>query len=321
MMKRQLDKKASGHFEDFRGNNIAFNCPVCDKVFIVSGLSDKKGRECPNCGKSRGFVDERGENASIEYDDETKVDPGKLVFFIGAGFTKAIADTAPTGNDFLVKAFGPDWDFSDGHRVRDLKNFLVSVYHPLQDEASYPRVEDVLSLLDYCISAGRPLNKEFDLESLARLRGTLVYIISHMIRESFRRHGRQELARKFVHKAHKLARQLVVISTNYDIVLDNALLSEAKSCNYGIRLRKSVGLPGKPNQRASADPSYDEHWHYHDEFTTKETDGKLNKGGILHLKLHGSLNWVYCPKCDEIDITIAGRGRPICCRTTTTRSA
>ncbi|HME32464.1 MAG TPA: hypothetical protein VKG65_06920 [Terriglobales bacterium] len=68
MTTRKLQKNASGHFEDFRGNNIAFNCPVCGKVFIVSGLSDKKGRECPNCGKSKGFVDEHGESARIECD-------------------------------------------------------------------------------------------------------------------------------------------------------------------------------------------------------------------------------------------------------------
>ncbi len=66
MASRRLEKNALGHLEDWRGNNIAFNCPACGKVFIVSGLSDKKGRACPNCDKSRGFVDEHGEVASIE---------------------------------------------------------------------------------------------------------------------------------------------------------------------------------------------------------------------------------------------------------------
>ena len=73
MPKRSLDKSALGHLEDWRGNNIAFNCPACGKVFIASGLSDKKGRECPNCGKSKGFVDEHGEVASIEYDISTSL--------------------------------------------------------------------------------------------------------------------------------------------------------------------------------------------------------------------------------------------------------
>jgi transcription elongation factor Elf1 len=66
--KRIVDKSAPGHLEDFRGNNIAFNCPVCGKVLVVNGILDKNGRECPNCGKSRGFVDERGRAAFIEYD-------------------------------------------------------------------------------------------------------------------------------------------------------------------------------------------------------------------------------------------------------------
>jgi predicted RNA-binding Zn-ribbon protein involved in translation (DUF1610 family) len=63
-----LDKNNLGHLEDWKGNNIAFNCPACGKVFIVSGLAHEKGRDCPNCGKSRGFIDKHGESASIECD-------------------------------------------------------------------------------------------------------------------------------------------------------------------------------------------------------------------------------------------------------------
>jgi len=249
-----------------------------------------------------------GPAATVRQFGNGSSDRGKLVFFVGAGFTKAIADAAPTGNDFLVKAFRPSWAFSNEQRVHDLKNFLIAVYHPLQDQASYPRVEDVLSLLDYCISTARPLNKEFDLERLVRLRGTLVYVISQMIKESFRRRGGQELARQFVQKALELRHEFVVISTNYDIVLDNSLLSEARSCNYGIRVRKSITLPAAANQRAiSPDIGHDD-WHYQDEFTDKSADGTLNRGPVLHLKLHGSLNWVHCPKCDEVDITLAQKG-------------
>ena len=65
MTRRQLDKNNLGHLEDWRGNNIAFACPACGKVVLVSGLSDKGGRSCP-CGKSKGFVDIKGEKAFIE---------------------------------------------------------------------------------------------------------------------------------------------------------------------------------------------------------------------------------------------------------------
>ena len=47
-----------GHFEkgeDWIGNNAAFTCPLpnCEKVYIVSALIYKNGRQCPACGLSK----------------------------------------------------------------------------------------------------------------------------------------------------------------------------------------------------------------------------------------------------------------------------
>ncbi len=63
--------------EDWEGNNAAFTCPVCQKVFIVSdtrmhiGPQKERGyRECPSCAKSLARVNggrkSRG-TASIEW--------------------------------------------------------------------------------------------------------------------------------------------------------------------------------------------------------------------------------------------------------------
>jgi rubrerythrin len=41
--------------EDWEGNNIALECPVCGKVYIVSEMIHGE-RACPSCGKSRGAV-------------------------------------------------------------------------------------------------------------------------------------------------------------------------------------------------------------------------------------------------------------------------
>jgi hypothetical protein len=43
--------------EDWEGNNIAVTCPVCNKVFIVSGQIHHGKRSCPNCGKSTGKLE------------------------------------------------------------------------------------------------------------------------------------------------------------------------------------------------------------------------------------------------------------------------
>lgn len=54
MPERMLDPESPG--EDWVGNNIAVKCPLCAKVFIVSAILHRNGRDCPSCGKSRGWV-------------------------------------------------------------------------------------------------------------------------------------------------------------------------------------------------------------------------------------------------------------------------
>ena len=52
-----------GQDEDWEGNNAAFKCPLCQKIFIVSDTrmhvspeGEKGYRKCPSCGKSIGRV-------------------------------------------------------------------------------------------------------------------------------------------------------------------------------------------------------------------------------------------------------------------------
>jgi hypothetical protein len=47
MTTRKIDPNAMRPDEDWEGNNAAFSCPACAKVFIVSGMVHKAGRSCP----------------------------------------------------------------------------------------------------------------------------------------------------------------------------------------------------------------------------------------------------------------------------------
>lgn len=76
MPTKNLDPNALSEDEDWEGNNAAFRCPVCNKVFIVSdtrmhmGPDGEKGyRKCPGCNKSTGRVKggkKSGGTATIE---------------------------------------------------------------------------------------------------------------------------------------------------------------------------------------------------------------------------------------------------------------
>ena len=73
MPRKDLDQNNLGIDEDWDGNNAAFRCPCCNKVFIVSGFRTYDGikgvRKCPNpnCKKSTGRIDIKGREASLEW--------------------------------------------------------------------------------------------------------------------------------------------------------------------------------------------------------------------------------------------------------------
>jgi predicted RNA-binding Zn-ribbon protein involved in translation (DUF1610 family) len=72
MAVRHIDPVDMARDEDWAGNNAAFSCPVCGKVFLVSGSSKihNGSRECPNCHKSTGYVEggqKGGGSARIEW--------------------------------------------------------------------------------------------------------------------------------------------------------------------------------------------------------------------------------------------------------------
>ena len=67
MAQRNLNPDATTIDEDWEGNNAAFKCPKCAKVFIVSGLLHPEGRRCPECAQSEGHVSGGRQNGGQAY--------------------------------------------------------------------------------------------------------------------------------------------------------------------------------------------------------------------------------------------------------------
>jgi predicted GNAT family N-acyltransferase len=70
---KTLDKATLGLHEDWYGNNAAVCCPVCGKVFIVSGFINKGQRICPACLRSSARITNDGVTVEWPRQPEAKV--------------------------------------------------------------------------------------------------------------------------------------------------------------------------------------------------------------------------------------------------------
>jgi hypothetical protein len=94
MKTKELDLQNLGPKEDWEGNNIALECPVCGKVFIVSKQLHGE-RHCPACGKSRGMVTggkESGGKASIIWGDTP-------AFTLGRKYSRKVISSVLGGSE------------------------------------------------------------------------------------------------------------------------------------------------------------------------------------------------------------------------------
>jgi hypothetical protein len=180
--------------------------------------------------------------------------------------------------------------------VELVRECLSEHFHVPKESASrndYPSLTLLLSILDLSIERNRPLPqrkpefpKGIGRQELTRIRATIEYIIFAVLDYHFRkpigRAYRNLLSSPFVDpEAGPKA-----ISLNYDIILDNLMCEVA--------------------QRHSAEATPDYGCDIRTEAYTKRTEryGKL-------LKLHGSLNWMYCPGCQRLDLGMSASGKTI----------
>lgn len=146
-----------------------------------------------------------------------------------------------------------------------------------------PTFEEVLTLVDIGISKREAFSYKWNFENLIKLRNHLIYCLVMTLDKQLQSRG--PLHSTFVKKLFEKydEKDLSFISLNYDILLDNALtkLYDSKHfrLNYAVDFR-NFGID----------------WDRPD----------LNAVDLL--KLHGSLNWLYCPNCNTLEITPLQKG-------------
>lgn len=242
------------------------------------------------------------------------------VYLFGAGISKAINDNAPLNNELLPMILT---DLAGRNKpiiellkevypsTKNLLSELEIINFSIDEEIrldyidtlknEIPSIEDVLSLLDEALLQNRPLCQRHTRKDMIMARRALVGGISGIIEKwldeeknpipeiscSYREH--------FQAFFKELPLKTSIITTNYDMVVDAEIQSESMNINYGFVPRGELDLE------------------------TIKPINKANKQCSI-LKLHGSLNWLYCPYCNAIDVCYQSKivekifeKKPKCC--------
>jgi NAD-dependent SIR2 family protein deacetylase len=214
------------------------------------------------------------------------------VYFLGAGASHVVG--VPLTGQLLVEIWARAADGSlygkrketaarNRRARRRLREFLLAVFPSLGSDSSLPNVTDVFSLLDHWIGAQEAPGGAIGPTDLAELRLLLERATLWLIAQDRRKtDAKRRLADFYEMLAQDglQGRRTCVITTNYDRVVERALLQRLPTLHtkgrldHGVEWRDDKGtVVPRP-----MDPA------------------------IGLLKLHGSTTWLACPVCQHVYI-------------------
>jgi hypothetical protein len=204
------------------------------------------------------------------------------VLFLGAGATKSVQGLSTDEIlPALVAAKASLQQQDPSGRVNTLFDFLTQEFHvdPNNvDKYQYPGLPLLMSLIDTALDRREPLYGRWSLNTLALLREAIEFGIFDALEENLVKvptDNHFEMFQKFFPSPD----QPCVISTNYDLIADSAMM-------FLSQIRQAPGsLPD-----------------YHCGIANLLPIGPEEKRFGTLLKLHGSLNWMLCKNCLRMEL-------------------
>ncbi|MFN7919294.1 MAG: hypothetical protein U0Q16_04310 [Bryobacteraceae bacterium] len=167
------------------------------------------------------------------------------------------------------------------------ESFHLPPYREKLEKHHFPSLPLLLSLIDTAIDRGQPLGGRSP-EQLREVRGAIEYLMFAVLQEHLRGlPANNSYGRFLVALARRFDIAPRVITLNYDLIADGVLFDMA------VQASKRGGLHRLPD--------------YDCEIATEAYAKRPHDYGLL-LKLHGSLNWLYCPDCQRLDIGLSAEG-------------
>jgi hypothetical protein len=199
------------------------------------------------------------------------------VIFLGAGATKACG--GPLTNEILPAILADAPAADPAGRLPRLHQFLQDQFHISANSPpeSYPGLPMLMSLLDTALDRRQAFQPAWDANSILEIREAIEFGIFDVLEEKLFK-AQTNNHWDFLQKVYPSPTQPCVISTNYDLIIDTAMMFLSES-----RLPEG-GLPA-----------------YHCSISTDFYRNEALHFGVL-LKLHGSLNWLFCKTCHRLEI-------------------
>jgi NAD-dependent SIR2 family protein deacetylase len=224
----------------------------------------------------------------------------KTVVFLGAG--ASCADGAPLQANLFRDYFrhcytgsrhSPDhiWDSELAAFFRVFYGIDVDNRANVKT-AMFPTFEEVLGVLEIADSQGESfrdwgtshIDQRYTKPRIQHMHEVLILLIAEILNCKLKRSARNHPALVQQLGNAGVLKHTTFISLNYDILMDNALLQARDSfhldLDYSIEFVNFGGEWARP----------------------------MSQDSVKLLKLHGSLNWLYCPTCRTIRITPKVKG-------------
>ena len=215
----------------------------------------------------------------------------RYAFFLGAGASKTC--NAPLQGEILKDYFLQrrqrlqPYD-QEYYQNTDIHTFLyqffgIDVENDDIASISFPTFEEILGIIDLALAKKDTFpnfeNGSANLGAEDRLlacRDRFIGLMAIILKERLSGVDNNHELLIAELKRKNILNSTIFCSTNYDILIDNALLRNRCTIDYGFQFRNSPAQESR--QKVSL------------------------------YKLHGSLNWLYCPTCKKMELTPLEKG-------------
>ncbi|MDI3414790.1 hypothetical protein [Pantoea sp. V106_11] len=219
----------------------------------------------------------------------------KTVYILGAGFS--VEAGAPTQQNIISKAFQLNEEneqYFDVEKFNIFKNFIVEQLNVEFDRAGKVDLEDIFTPLDRCINENSQY-RGVSVKKLADVREATFYVVGRTIDVLLENTLKSKdyinlFAKNLI--AHSRRKKddgyfdndpVSVISTNWDILLDSSVYNEIQNNHDNAVVDYCCYISSLDKGDKTVKPGLE----------------VLGRGGfnVKILKIHGSLNWLQCPRC------------------------